>query len=60
MTIIEAANAKINLGLKVTGRRPDGYHSILSLFQTVDFADTIELSGSAEPGLRCSDPARKK
>jgi 4-diphosphocytidyl-2-C-methyl-D-erythritol kinase len=33
--------AKINVGLKVVGRRPDGYHSIRSLFQEVDLADTL-------------------
>ena len=33
------ANAKINLFLDVTGRRPDGYHSLVSCMQTVDFGD---------------------
>ena len=33
--------AKINLGLKVVGQRPDGYHNIQSLFQEVNLADTL-------------------
>ena len=41
--------AKINMGLKVVGQRPDGYHNIRSLFQEVDLADTLtfdRLSGN--------------
>ncbi|MDH7513233.1 MAG: 4-(cytidine 5'-diphospho)-2-C-methyl-D-erythritol kinase [Clostridiales bacterium] len=34
--------AKINLGLEVVGRRPDGYHEIRTLFQTIDFSDVLE------------------
>ena len=33
--------AKINWVLKVLGRRPDGFHEIRTLFQTVDLADDI-------------------
>jgi 4-diphosphocytidyl-2-C-methyl-D-erythritol kinase len=35
------AFAKINLGLRVTGRRPDGYHEIRTLFQTVTLKDRL-------------------
>ena len=35
------ANAKINLFLDVTGRRPDGYHTITGVMQTVSLADTV-------------------
>ena len=34
--------AKINLGIEVLGRRPDGYHEIRTLFQSVDFGDALE------------------
>lgn len=37
------APAKVNLFLHVTGRRPDGYHTLESLFALVDLADTIAL-----------------
>ena len=42
----ERAYAKINLGLKVLGRRPDGYHNILSVFQTVDLSDSLRFEPS--------------
>ena len=35
--------AKINLGLEIVGKRPDGYHDIRTLFQTVSLADEIDL-----------------
>jgi 4-diphosphocytidyl-2-C-methyl-D-erythritol kinase len=46
-----AASAKINLALRVGGRRPDGYHALATLFQAVDLADelTVVTAGS---GLR--------
>lgn len=39
--------AKVNLHLEVRGRRPDGYHELATVFQTVDFCDllTLELEG---------------
>ena len=36
------APAKINIGLRITGRRSDGYHTIKTLFHTIDLCDTIE------------------
>jgi len=33
--------AKINWTLEVLGRRPDGYHELRTVFQTVDLADTL-------------------
>lgn len=35
------APAKINLFLHITGRRPDGYHLLQTLFQFVDHGDTL-------------------
>lgn len=37
------APAKINLFLHITGRRADGYHTLQSVFQLLDFYDTIYL-----------------
>jgi len=34
--------AKINLGIEVLRKRPDGYHEIRTLFQAVDFSDSLE------------------
>ena len=36
-----ASYAKINLGLRVLGRRPDGYHELNTTLQTIDLADEI-------------------
>ena len=33
--------AKINLGLRVLGRRPDGYHELSTVFQTISLADRM-------------------
>ncbi len=41
--MILASPAKINLFLKVTGKRPDGYHEIISLMCPVGLYDSIEL-----------------
>jgi 4-diphosphocytidyl-2-C-methyl-D-erythritol kinase len=35
------AFAKINLDLRVLGRRDDGYHEIKTIFQAVDWCDEI-------------------
>ena len=37
------AHAKINLGLKVQGRREDGYHEIRSTLQSIDLHDSLRL-----------------
>jgi 4-diphosphocytidyl-2-C-methyl-D-erythritol kinase len=52
------AHAKVNLSLRVLGRRDDGYHEIRTIFQTISLADTLTFE-PAEDGrleLACSDP----
>ncbi|GIU73159.1 MAG: 4-diphosphocytidyl-2-C-methyl-D-erythritol kinase [Bryobacteraceae bacterium] len=45
--------AKVNLSLKVLGRRPDGYHELRTVFQTVGLADRIEFEfAPARRGLQ--------
>jgi len=56
------AFAKINLCLHVLGRRPDGYHELRTIFQTISLADTLVLSvtpqlGGVEISVKSSDPA---
>jgi len=46
------APAKINLFLHVTGRRPDGYHELQTLFQLLDWGDTIRIRISTDAGIR--------
>jgi 4-diphosphocytidyl-2-C-methyl-D-erythritol kinase len=38
------ALAKINLDLRVLGKRPDGYHELRTIFQTISLADTLDIS----------------
>ena len=38
------ALAKINLDLRVLARRPDGYHELRTIFQTISLADTIDIA----------------
>jgi 4-diphosphocytidyl-2-C-methyl-D-erythritol kinase len=40
------AHAKINLGLRVLYRRPDGFHEIRTIFQTISLADDLRISYS--------------
>lgn len=40
--------AKINLGLRITGLRPDGYHNIETVFYPVSLSDALELVISDE------------
>jgi 4-diphosphocytidyl-2-C-methyl-D-erythritol kinase len=45
------AFAKVNLCLHVLGRRPDGYHELRTIFQTISLHDTLELSLVSSPGI---------
>jgi len=42
------APAKLNLFLHVTGRRPDGYHLLQSVFQLIDHGDTLHFDLRAD------------
>ena len=46
------AFAKINLCLHVMGKRPDDYHELRTIFQTISLHDTLELSIDRTPVLR--------
>ncbi|HXZ45784.1 MAG TPA: 4-(cytidine 5'-diphospho)-2-C-methyl-D-erythritol kinase [Pseudolabrys sp.] len=54
--LIEKAPAKINLTLRVCGRRPDGYHEIESLVAFAAVADTLTLHVDREAGLELTGP----
>jgi 4-diphosphocytidyl-2-C-methyl-D-erythritol kinase len=44
------AAAKINLDLRVLGKRPDGFHELRTIFQTVSLADIVDIAFA--PGRR--------
>lgn len=46
------APAKLNLWLKVTGKRPDGYHELDTLMCPVSLFDELELETTDVPGIR--------
>ncbi len=58
-SLIIRTPAKINLSLDITGRLPNGYHTMRSVFQTVGIYDTLTLTRTA-PGepltLTCNVP----
>jgi len=41
--------AKINIGLRITGKRHDGYHDIETLFYPVSLSDALEFVESTDP-----------
>lgn len=55
MKIAARAYAKINWILSVGGLRPDGYHDLVTLFQTVDLYDELELAPATELSLEIVD-----
>jgi 4-diphosphocytidyl-2-C-methyl-D-erythritol kinase len=54
--IIETARAKINLTLQVLGRRPDGYHDLVSLVAFADVGDTVVFETGARPEIHTDGP----
>src|SRR2546430_9347830 len=50
------AFAKINLSLRVLGTRPDGYHELRTIFQSIALHDTLTIRHVAGPfRLTCDD-----
>ena len=58
-TVRLRAFSKVNLGLKIIRKRPDGYHEIQTVYQTVALHDRLTLSLANSPSgihLECDDP----
>ena len=53
------AFAKVNIGLRIVGRRSDGYHEIRTIYQTVGLHDTLEISLLRRKTIdfECDDPS---
>lgn len=50
--LIVSAPAKINLHLEVLGLRPDGYHELAMVMQSIDLCDTLVLRNTADATIR--------
>jgi len=55
MSVRLSAPAKINWFLEITGKRPDGYHTLSTVFQTISLADRLSLAPAGDLSLTCSD-----
>ncbi len=58
MTVQVRSFAKINLGLRIGARREDGFHELLTVYQTVGLHDVMRVSLERGSGIeiRCADP----
>ena len=50
--ILELAPAKLNLILDVLGKRPDGYHELETVMQSVDLRDEVYITLTDRPGIK--------
>ena len=62
MTVTVRSFAKINLGLRIGAARADGFHELLTVYQTIGLHDLIRVSVERGAGrgagieIRCADP----
>ena len=56
--MITFPNIKINLGLSITEKRPDGYHNLETVFYPVALEDALEIRTSRSPTEIHAPPAR--
>jgi 4-diphosphocytidyl-2-C-methyl-D-erythritol kinase len=58
MAVTVRSFAKINLGLRIGGLRGDGFHELLTVYQTIGLHDVIHVSLERGSGIeiRCADP----
>lgn len=56
-SLVVHAHAKINLHLQILGLRPDGYHEVRTILQSLDLHDTLAFSTTPGPfRLTCDQP----
>ena len=51
MTITEPAWAKLNLTLDILGKRPDGYHDLRMVMQSIDLCDMVSITFKERRGI---------
>ncbi|EPD3051029.1 4-(cytidine 5'-diphospho)-2-C-methyl-D-erythritol kinase [Proteus mirabilis] len=56
MTLSWPSPAKLNLFLYITGKRPDGYHNLQTLFQFLDYGDTLTFTPRNDTQLTILTP----
>ncbi|MGH9515988.1 MAG: 4-(cytidine 5'-diphospho)-2-C-methyl-D-erythritol kinase [Terriglobales bacterium] len=58
MTVSVPSFAKINLGLRIGSTRPDGFHELRTVYQTIALHDIVSVSvgRGSEIEIRCKDP----
>jgi 4-diphosphocytidyl-2-C-methyl-D-erythritol kinase len=58
MTVTVRSFAKINLGLRIGAPRKDGFHELLTVYQTIALHDVIRISAGRGSGIeiQCDDP----
>lgn len=52
-TLTLSAHAKLNLTLDILGRRPDGYHELRMVMQTVSLCDHVSVTLTERGGITC-------
>ncbi len=53
-TLVVQAPAKVNLSLRILGKRSDGYHELDTVMQKLNLADTLTLRRLETPGIQLS------
>jgi 4-diphosphocytidyl-2-C-methyl-D-erythritol kinase len=58
MAVTVPSFAKINLGLRIGALRPDGFHELRTVYQTIALHDVVQVSVGPGSGIeiRCDDP----
>jgi len=58
MTVTVRSFAKINLGLSIGASRADGFHDLLTVYQTIALHDVLRVTAGRGTGIeiRCADP----
>ena len=58
MSVAVRSFAKINIGLRIGASRPDGFHELRTVYQTIDLADIVRVDVGRAPALRSTAKTR--